>query len=400
MPESRLEVHIEALVDRALSLRREALDRESKARIELFAKVSLRARAMQACRGGCVSLDHVHESGLALRVVSPGRGRAGFAAASGLSRETLRWALEVACSLEAHAPTSGPGPMDAIPSERWDLDPETDLPIEEALAGGLATHPEFEWVEAGTTLEVLIGADGWLAGRRRHRIWALEGGASPRLVAQRGFGGLNLLFDPERRKSPGNACRGSGDLGVLAMTPEAASSVVSALVDHFHGVGIDHSRESGPGWTVSDEPDRADALSGGSFDDVGFPSTTRVLAEEGLWRGEIGGPGSLWRASFRQPPMERTSNLVVPPGRTAEPPEGVAIARRCRVLRMSGEVWVLELDLENDQSSENPGRLWARVRPQVLLDACVSRLGGSVVTAAGPIVPGLLFDGLAAAARK
>ena len=400
MPEPHLTVHIDALVDRARTLRRDALDRESRARVELFIKLSGRTRVTRTPQGGGVTLDHAHESGLALRVMSAGRDCSGFAATSGLSTEALRWALDVANSYEAHAPCSGPGPMDVIPSERWDCDPDADLPSRGALAERLVAHPEFEWLEAGTTLEVLVGAEGWLTGRRRHRVWALESGSSPRLVAQRGFDALDALFDGAGRGSSDRAHPTANDLGVLGLTPDAASPVVTALVDRFHVAGKEPFTESGPGWTVADEPERPDALSGGSFDDVGFQSSTRVMAEGGSWRGEIGGPGSFWRTSFRQPPMEHTSNLVVPAGDATAFPDRSAVARRCRVLKMSSELWVLELELESGGGVEAPRRHWVRVNPRELLDACTARLGGATVTSGGPIVPGLLLEGLTAASGK
>ena len=398
MPESTLTLDIEKLVDRARALWRDSLSRGTTARIEVFTKVSCRSKVARNHEGNGATLDHTHETGLAVRVMQAGHDHAGFASASGLSAEVVRWAMDTAGSFAGQVPASSPGPSDSIPAERWDLDAETELPAEDALMSGVASRPSVEWVEAGTTLEVLIGAEGWLAARRRHRIWALDAGA--RLLAQRGFSGWEHLLDGACREDSIGEHSNSEDLGVLALTPEAASSVVAALVESFHRPGAPPSTRSGPGWSVADEPNRPGGLAGGSFDDAGFPAESRVLAVDGVWMGGISGPGTFRRASFREPPTESATNLVMPPGNATGIPDGAAVARRCRVLRMSSELWVLELDIKGGASPSGCERRWVRVRPQALLEACASRLGGWKVTPSGPIVPWLLFEGLAATLEK
>ncbi|MCX6376132.1 MAG: hypothetical protein NTU88_08920, partial [Armatimonadetes bacterium] len=208
---------IESLVDRARALWREASRGETSARIELFAKVSLRSKVSRGPQGKGVSLDRTHETGLAVRAMRVGHDRAGFASASGLSDAVIQWAVDTASSFGAQVTASAPGPLDAIPSERWDLDAETDLPAEEALTSGVITHPSLEWVEAGTTLEVLIGAEGWLAARRRNRVWALDAGA--RLLAQRGFEGWEHLLDGADREDLIGAHSNSENPGLLVLAP-------------------------------------------------------------------------------------------------------------------------------------------------------------------------------------
>ena len=400
MPESQPTLDIETLVDRARSLWREALSRETTARIELFAKVSLRSKVARDLGGAGVTLDHAHETGLAVRVLRPDHDHAGFAAASGLSATVVRWALDTACTFGAQAPASAPDPSDVVPAERWDLDEAIQLPTEDALTAGLISRPGLEWVEAGTTVEVLIGAEGWLTARRRHRVWALGGGAGARLVAQRGFAGWEHLLDGAGADESFGAHSGSDDLGVLVLAPDAASAVVAALVERFHGAGPAHSTKSGHGWDVTDEPIRPDGLAGGSFDDAGFPAVSRVLAADGLWVDRLGGPGTFRRASFREPPTESATNLCIRSGEANSIPDRAAIARRCRVLRPSNELWVLELDLWDGMRAGGFERRWVRVQPQTLLEACANILGGAEVTPTGPIVPGLLFEGLAATVGK
>jgi hypothetical protein len=282
-----------------------------------------------------------------------------------------------------------------VAEERWDLDDAIPLPTEAILTAGLIARPHLEWVEAGTTVEVLIGAEGWLAVRRRHRLWALGGGLRARLVAQRGVANWEQLLDGSDADDRFECQLALEDCDVLVLTPAAAASVVSALVDTFHGKDSVQWVKSGFGWDVADEPARPDGLSGGSFDDAGFPSFSRILAAEGFWVGHLKGPGTYHRPSFRQPPEESPSNLVMT-ARTSEPlPVRASIADRCRVLRASSDLWVLELDLAKVGNRGDSERRWLRVQPAVLMAACAARLGHCRVTSSGPIVPALRFDGLA-----
>jgi len=392
VPKLQQSLDVEAIVDRARSLWGDAVGRASSARVELFAKAALRYRVTRDLDGISATFDRVFESGLALRAFRVGHERAGFAATSGLSDDVLRWAVDTACTYRAQATALAPSPSASIAAARWDLDAAISLPSEETLTAGLIARPYLEWIEAGTTVEVLIGAEGWLAARRRHRLWALAGGPATRLVAQRGFAGWEQLLDGSGADDSVESLAASADLEVLVLAPDAASSVVAALVEAFHGTGSAQWAECGDGWDVVDEPVRPDGLSGGSFDDAGFPAVSRVLATNGVWVGRLGGPGSFRRASFREPPTESATNLVMAPGKAKSIPVRAAVARRCRVLRPSPGLWVLELDLVEVGSGGGLERLWVRVRPRALLSACAARLGRPRVTPAGPVVPSLLLE--------
>jgi hypothetical protein len=302
--------------------------------------------------------------------------------------------VDTACTFSARAPAAAPHPTDSIGAERWDLDASVALPGEETLTTGLIARPNLEWVEAGTTIELLIGAEGWLTARRRHRFWALSADHDVGLAAKRGFTGCEQLLDGLGDDDLFQAPRGVSDLGVLVLAPDAASAVVAALVGEFHGPRSVGSEEIGGGWNVIDEPVRTDGLAGGSFDDAGFPAATRELAVDGVWLGNLTGPGTFRRASFREPPSETATNLVVPSGEVNLLPARAAVARRCRVIRVSRDLWVLEVDLLNRPGLVGLDRRWVRVHPRALLAACASRLGEKRVTATGPIVAGLLFEGL------
>jgi hypothetical protein len=171
----------------------------------------------------------------------------------------------------------------------------------------------------------------------------------------------------------------------LVLLSDAAAVITASLVETFHGMDSLQWVEAGKGWSVADDPLDPRGLSGGSFDDVGFPAASRVLASDGLWVGGLGGPGTFRRASFREPPMESASNLIVAPG-PAKPLHGL-VARRCRLLRVSSNLWVLELD-------QPDGPRWVRTDPEQLLAGCQERIGRAEVTPAGPIVPALRFEGL------
>ena len=395
MLESPHSLDIEAIVDHVRSLWREALSRESTARVELFAKVALRVRVTRDIAGTRTTFDHARESGLAVRLLRAEHEHAGFAAASGLDSDAIRWAAASAGSFRSKASASTPASTDAVAAERWDLDAPLSLPSEEALSTALVTRPALKWVEAGTTIEVLVGPDGWLAARRRHRLWALGGVPEGRLYAQRGLTGWENLLDRPGVEDELVSRPDSDDLGVLILTPDAAAPVVAALVDAFHGPGSAQFDEQAGGWSISDEPVRQDGLAGGSFDDAGFPATSRVLADKGAYRDRLGGPGTFRRTSFREPPTEIATNLVMAPGEPVSNATPGSVAIRCRVLPLAPQLWVLELDLADQDHSRDPMRRWIRVQPRELLAACAGGLGGLRVTATGPIVPALKFVGLA-----
>jgi hypothetical protein len=76
-------------------------------------------------------------------------------------------------------------------------------------------------------------------------------------------------------------------------------------------------------------------------------------------------------------------------------PIDAIIVNRCRVIRSSLEFWVLELELARRKKGDGDARRWLRVDPAGLLAACAYRLGAARVTAAGPIVPTLVLEGIA-----
>jgi len=360
--------------------------RVHRVRVELFVKVASRVRVSREFDRADASVTRAIESGLAVRTADRGGEHAGFAASSGRDADALRWAADNADRSRGHSTAPMPGPSD-VDVDRWDLDEAAELPEEGALAEALLERPDLAWIEAGTTIESLVGPDGWRAVRRRHRIWSLSGGSGATLQAQRGFENWEARLD-QAPASPANSKIGTTtDRGALILTPRAAAPVVAALVKAFHSGGLG-GRGAGPGWSVSDDPKRPDGLAGGSFDDCGFPARRRILAESGVWVGNLVGAGAFWRTSFRDPPEENPSNLVMDGNRAQDGPNGRRTVQKCRVVRSSSKFWVLELGLGTGRHD------WIRVEPQKLLSACAYQMGEPVVSAEGPIVASLVFQGL------
>ena len=191
--------------------------------VELYAKAAARLRATRNHHERNVAIDHANESGLAVRTFERGWDRAAFAASSGLSIDSLRWSLNAAEKLRGCASAMAPDPQESFESERRDLDPDVPLPTADELIDGIAARPEVEWVEAGVTVEVLVGCGGWVAARRRSRFWALIGNAGPRLVVQRGTTRWTDLLDATlRHPKPSESSQ-------LSFLPGAAA----VLVRHY-----------------------------------------------------------------------------------------------------------------------------------------------------------------------
>ena len=306
---------VDGIADRARALWRDACDRATTAHVELFAKVAVRSRVTRDLSRVSARFDRAFESDSrcahsARTTITPGS-----AAASGFSAEVVRWAVDTACAFHAQASASAPDASDSVAEERWDLDATAELPGEVALTNGLLTRPQIEWIEAGTTVEVLIGIEGWLAARRRHRVWALSAGPEARLIAQRGFEGWERLLDSSDNDSS-KFLGSSDDLDVLLLTLDAAAPVVA-------GVGGRVSRAGcGP---CGGGRNRAGVSPTSQFGTMGSPevrSTTRGFPRplahwpttEFGW-GRLDGPGTFRRTSFREPPTESATNLCVPRGR-------------------------------------------------------------------------------------
>jgi hypothetical protein len=385
MMETASIIDVDFITDRARILWRHASRRAGIAQVELYVKTSSRVRVSRAPDESGVQLQRVNESGHALRVMSRRSDQAGFAASSGLTESAVDWTLGAAATAVSEQPTLLPRAAD-IDAERFDLDAEATLPPEARLKAELVHRPFLRSIEAGTTVETLIGREGWIAVRRRHRLWGVAESPRLRLVAQRGFEHWESCLELEPRVAEASPIADRPES--LTFSSEAAAPLVTALVERFHGPTDNQNPRVGSGWDVAEEPVRPDGLSGGAFDDSGFPATRRVLAERGVWVGRIAGPGTFRRGSFRDLPRESHTNLAMPsPDTKFDGGTDRCQVIHSRVVRLSFDLWVLELETAL-------GQHWLRIDPALLLAGCSGRMGAPTLTSVGPIVPELRFDGL------
>ena len=366
-------LEIDRVVEDARAVWRHASSSIGSEQLELFVKTSVRRKATRDAGGTVPSIDDVVESGVACRCFDARREVAGFAAAAGFSNEAGRWVAEHAHRFDALTSSIRPAPGSVVP-ERADLDPAEVHPSPDRLAGFMGGHPSIEWIEVGTTVEVLVGAGSWVACRRRNRVWLRTGGPAGQLWAMRG---LDLASAPADERPN----RVKGQVSQLCFSPPAAGTLVQALATSFGSAG----ERSGYALDVEDAPNNPLGLAGGEFDDAGFPTTDQKLTSAGYWVSPSLGPGNFWRRTYREPPTLSNSNLSVATKDPATESIGVPVYA-VRVLPLQSDVWVLDL-----------GTTWLRTDPRRVAPALVGTSGVPVATAAGPIVPSLILESSALA---
>jgi hypothetical protein len=368
---------IEALVGEARVLWERARSVSESKRVEVYLKRAQRHRIGRDPISGALLRSDAIETGTACRVQSAAGAGLAHVAITGsdgasLSRALLGASPSLAADIRSLA-MGGAFPSERIERETHDMDLD-----EEALRSGLADRPALAWVEAGVTVEVLIGVEAWVAVRTRARSSALAGDR-PRLFARRGFGVLDTIpavDEPPERTAP---------METLALEPGAAAPVVASLVQAVHTSEAFIGSPTGPGWSVADDPGCPDGLAGGEFDDAGFPTSRRVLADGRHVSASLDGPGSYWRRSFRDAPRALPSTIVLSGASpTVREMRGLTA---CRLLPLGAEDWVVELP------GTRPGYL--RTSPARLLQGCRGTFGAAVPTADGVITPGLIFEGIA-----
>ena len=259
LKESQQSLDVDALIDRARVLWRIASIGANRGRVELYPKVSLRLKASRGVDAKSLAVDRALESGVAVRTSLVGQPASGFAASSGLTEDVVRWAISVAGRNRAMTTVAAPEPSDAISSERRDLDPDESLPTTGELIDSLGSQPDAAWLEAGATVEVLVGASGWVAARRRNRVWALMSAPSRKLLAQRGISGWDRLLDASVSEGSQSHHPFRSDSGDVVLLPSAAAVVVSALVETFHGSVAEGWRQVPPGTSSTSRRGRTDS---------------------------------------------------------------------------------------------------------------------------------------------
>jgi hypothetical protein len=389
-PDSSPMLEPDALVDRARQLWRSVRRGVGRNRFDLFLKIARRKRAHREHAGDRTSTSETMESGLAMRMARPGATVASFAACSGVSDESLAWVLSTVGQEGAGAVVDMPEPRSVVEPLRTDLDLDHAPPMAEELESWVADRKEVAWIECGSTYEVVVGDEGWVAVRGRHRSWAmtenLEEG--PRLFASRGLAPPNVtkwacgtITDGPKPGSPS---------ATVIFSPAAAAAIIGGLVRAMQGGEIPPGIPVGAGLCVADDPRHPAGLSGGSFDDAGFEARRTILADGRQAVGPLPRAGTLRRASFRDPPSNAPSTLVVFSDAPIRMSERAPIISHCRVLPVAPGEWVL--DLGPGSANDHPSI--ARIAPEALVERCLGTVGPPVVCADGVITPGLVFTGI------
>lgn len=348
---------------------------------ELYLKRASRRRASRDLIDGSIRISESLESGTAVRWSRHDESGSRHVAIGGMDPINLERALLTAdgqpITLMAEIATGD----HAGRSERLDCDADMELPGEPVLREWLGSSPGTHWIELGTTMEVLLGPEGWTAVRGRGRSSALGGDHGTRLIARRGFDILGTLQRHEKR---GLREGQSGAKEHIILSPDAASRIALALVGRFHGVEPALGLGVGAGWVVLDDPWFEAGIAGGSFDDAGFPTSRRVLADGTHVVGGLRGMGTYWRRSYRDPPRSLPSTLIVGPGDSSRASGAVGGFTTCRVYPVRSGDWIVEL---GDRDIVR-----FRTSPTAMLEGCAGRDGGSELTADGVMTPGLVFE--------
>jgi hypothetical protein len=182
----------------------------------------------------------------------------------------------------------------------------------------------------------------------------------------------------------------------VLFTPEASATVVSALARSLHITGGHAGAPVGPAWQVTDDPRAADSLFGGRFDDAGFETRRRTLADGIRIAEPLAGPGSFRRPSFRDPPRPLPSHLVLQPGGELTWDRGLVVSELAIHPFPAGD-WVLECDgtlagKEFERLRVRGGLV--RITPSALVQRCAARIGEARPSHRGIVTPALLFDDL------
>lgn len=409
------------LFDRAATWIDEAMAIVGSDVVELFVRSTRRLRVSRTFANIAPRVVEGVETGLALRVVDAS-GREGFDSTS----------IDPECaSIRPHVERLLGVPRARGDRRSWRLDPVTLTDVEDPL-----TLPEEEeatawldraiellgerlresdpgspeptgWVECGATVEALVNGAGLRAFRSRRRAWAMalyrgralpDAPERPRFLSARQFHALDAgTWAEDLDEAPVTARLAASPAGLpWVLTPEAAASLVPAVVTALHGSGSPENAEVGPGWRIEDVPDHADGLVGGKFDDAGYPSGATILADRGRSRGRLEGPGFFRRGSFRDPPAPAASTIVVRSTETERPEEFYRV-RALRILPLGAGRWVLEVDgvrRRGDEAGEILQAARATTTPLEIARACRGTLGSARAAGWGIVTPGIVLDGL------
>lgn len=402
---------VDAQWERAgLCWERAARECEGGERVEVYLRSSRRVR-VRLPRIGPAAEEHGLDEGLAVRIHRPASREIGFAASSGIGPAIAAWAGRSA--LGAARP-GGQVAWIENPTVRRDVRPVSREGSEpRALAAWLhgvvdradTTPSEEPWIERSDTIEaVRNGAGGWIRARRR--VWGI--GLTPAVLVDgaepipRAVAGSEVSALPT---DPWSAARHPGGHGrPLALEPtewevvfdgDSLAALIPALVEALSTGPGEISMPVGRGWVVSDDPLHPASLVGGEWDDAGFPSSRRLLADGGRLVDRLDGPGCLRRGSFRDPPEPSPSFLVVEPPPVPMPRLALRVLA-LRVLVLSG-TWVLDIDGLALREGQSVGAFRGeriRTTPEALVACCAGGIGTALPRAGCVLSPAVCFERL------
>jgi hypothetical protein len=183
----------------------------------------------------------------------------------------------------------------------------------------------------------------------------------------------------------------------VLLEPTAAAVLVRSLISELCGPGRPTRHPVGPGLRVNDDPAHPRGLSGGRFDDAGFPALRKPLADGGRFLGSYRGPGHLRRGSFRDRPVPGLATLVVGTGDTTVPAEVVRVPD-LRIHVVTPGFWAVEpiaAWIEEGGEARPVTRGVLRASPADLARRCKGALDAARLSANNTLTPALLLDGLA-----
>ncbi len=411
-------------LDRTTSLHRQLTSRAPADAVELFTRAACTLRVTIERTTTRVQTRLGNDGGLAVRTCRPNGGW-GFAASGGSDAASATWALETAFASEA---PSGSSEWRTTPGILIDRDADlTLLPAEHWVAwlseanrrlvgaSPIKIDAYRSWVESALVVETWVGANGAATSRARVRTWAMS------LVATEGESHRHLspLRAAARRPSDLDPAAWSAALadrwldsplatadqgrhrGPVVFGPEASSALIAALVDTLAHDPAFVGAPCGPGFRVDDRPGDPHALLGGGFDDAGFPTQDRSVADGRSIRHVLVGPGHYRRGAFRDPPVGRHAALHVRPPAVGFP-DPAFVATGLILHATPGSDWILELEGARFAGGARtpPLRGLTAVEPAVLLKRIVGGVGPPRESDSGVRTPALLVSSLDLALRS
>ena len=368
-------------------------------RLELYARIAVRTRVLREVPDGPLVVETGRDEGLAVRSRDDG-GRVRFAATSGIGPAAVRAALAESarspgivverpwCTVSSevlrdHAtPTTSPSPSE-LGSWLEQADPG-DGPV---------------WVEHGRTVEALVADEALRATRARDRVWAVgqthSGGEErPRMLAARTLDELPSGFVRTKRVVGADPVELSDALRGLPMVLEPPESgvLLLALATALRDSGRIEPIPVGRGFRVAEDPHHPRGLAGGTFDDAGFPTRYKVLADGHFASVAPRAAGDLRRDSFRDPPRPAFGTLVVADGEETVPDQGIVIDG-FRIHRTAPDRWLLEIDGTLAGDGRRLEKSYAAIRPLDWVRRICGAVGEAHACPNGVVAPTLLIDG-------